>query len=105
MAGFHHEAIALLLQVLIQSSLLAAVKGAIRHLPRDRGQAGRPTLAWNIECTRLLNLVTRLPWEKFEILIYCMGTSRSFPFPFASHYALLITQTSIKNLTILLNKM
>ena len=36
-----------------------------------------------------LNLVTRLPWEKFEILIYCVGASRSFPFPFASHYALL----------------
>ena len=48
-----------------------------------------------------LNLVTRLPWEKFEILIYCVGASRSFPFPFASHYALLLvsigTSTSREN--------
>ena len=37
---------------------------------------------------RGLKVVTWLPWEKFEILIICVGTSRSFPFPFSSWLSL-----------------
>ena len=33
-----------------------------------------------------LLLVTRLPWEKFEISIICVGASRSFPSPPPLHY-------------------
>ena len=36
--------------------------------------------------TIVLNLVMQLPWEKFEILIFCAGTSRSFPSPPPLHY-------------------
>ena len=34
----------------------------------------------------VLNLVMRLPWEKFEILIFRVGASRSFPSPPPLHY-------------------
>ena len=46
----------------------------------------------HVRCANVLNLVMRLPWENFEILIFCVGASRSFPFPppLHYHYALLV---------------
>ena len=63
----------------LQSSLLAVVKGAGRRLPRDRGQAGRPTC--HMECTRLLNLVTRLPWAKIFYFNLLRGRFALLPLP------------------------
>jgi len=43
-------------------------------------------------CT--LKIVTGLPWEHFQILIFCVVISRSFPFlPLLHHNALLFELT------------
>ena len=41
---------------------------------------------WYVQGALVLNLVTRLPWEKFEILIFYVGALHSFPFPLSLHY-------------------
>ena len=44
-------------------------------------------LSRNSTCDSSLKIVTWLPWENFEILIICVGASRSFPLPRAyNHY-------------------